>query len=256
MTKQASKNSTEKCNVPDPDWRINAFFYVAEDAVLHDSGQVIKKGALAKTVAEIKLSPRKTLTVPVPNIAAILLNASYNSFKLAKELRSRSLIDVAGNPNVQFANDAEAFDYIEKHLESIILAYTALEAFANSVIPENYQHIRHGRSKILLDVSHKEAIERTYSTEEKLGIVLPEILQCKSPKGLDLWQKFKSLKKARDKIIHAKTQESRFIQNSPGSIWEAAFSVTTPHVWTKEIIEYFASKMDQKPFWIAKFRSS
>lgn len=247
MTKNISK---------EVDWRTNTFCYVSEDAIIAGSGQTVKKGSLAKTVASIMLSPRRQLTIPIPNVAAILLNASYKAFGNAKEIRSRNLIDVAGNPHVEFANDGQAFDYIEGHLESIILAYSALEAFANFVIPENYQHIRHGRSKTILDVNSKEAIERTYSTEEKLGVILPDILQCKSPKSLVIWRNFKSLKKARDKIIHAKTDESRFIENVAGSIWESAFSVTAPHIWAKELIEYFASKMEPKPYWIAHFRSS
>ncbi len=47
-------------------------------------------------------------------------------------------MDKSLQADVYFPSDKEAFDYIERMIEAIILAFTALEAFVNEAIPDDF----------------------------------------------------------------------------------------------------------------------
>ena len=53
-----------------------------------------------------------------------------------------------------------------------------------------------------------EQVQRNLSTEEKLGTVLPMILNTESPRDAQAWSEFGRLKRARDSTIHMKPQDA------------------------------------------------
>jgi hypothetical protein len=235
------------------DWRLQTFTYLAEDWVSPWSGALSPKGTRITVSSIISLTKKKQLTIPLPNASALLLNSSALAFISARKIRERSGIDKTLHTEVNFPSDAEAFDYIEKMIESVVLAFTALEAFVNEVIPSDYLYARHNRSDVILEVASKKTIERHTTLDEKLTIVLPEILSCTSPKGGRCWHGYKTLKNARDRIIHMKTEDRRSSGAEIDTVWKAIVLAPAPHIAAKAVIDHFVSTMKAKPHWHQHF---
>lgn len=235
------------------DWRLQTFSYLAEDWVSPWTGGLSPKGTRITVSTIIPLAKKKYLTIPLPNASALLLNSSALAFVSAREIRGLSGIDKTLHKEVNFPTDKDAFDYIEKMIESIVLAFTAIEAFANEAIPADYFYARHGKSEIILEAANKKTIERFTSLDEKLTEVLPEFLCCPSPKGRRCWQGYKQLKNIRDRIIHMKTEDRRSSGPEIDTVWKAIILTPEPHLSAKKIIEYFINSMQEKPHWHHNF---
>lgn len=61
---------------------------------------------------------------------------------------------------------------------------------------------RDGKKKVKKPAKHWE--ERA-STEDKFGVILPQHMDVPTPKGMKMWEDFRSLQKARNEIIHPKS---------------------------------------------------
>lgn len=120
---------------PINDWRLQTFTYLTEDWISPWSGVLSPKGTRIKVSFIIALTKKKQLTIPLPNASALLLNSSALAFISARTIRDRSGIDKTLHTGVNFPSDEEAFDYNEKMIESIVLAFTSLEEFVNETIP-------------------------------------------------------------------------------------------------------------------------
>ena len=93
---------------------------------------------------------------------------------------------------------------LEEDMKSIIMAYTAIEAFANeTVLPEDKIYIPE-KAKTIATRLHYEKFTRM-ELEEKLAQVLPKKLKIppidKDGKD-DMWQNYKELEDLRHAIIH------------------------------------------------------
>lgn len=135
-------------------------------------------------------------------------------------------------------------------IQSIVLAFTAIEAFANETIPSDYIYGRHHRSEIILQAVGKTEIERRITIDEKLCEVLPDVLKCKSPKGSSCWQAYKKLRETRDRIIHMKTEDRRSSGPEIETIWKAIVTSPAPHRAAKSLIEHFGKSMEVMPKWL------
>jgi len=236
--------------VTDRDWRLQTTTTLAKDWVSPWSGEVSEKGSRITVVTVAKLNSKKLVTIPVPNGSAILLSASKKSYSRAKALRKKSNIDSSIKRNVEFLSEEDAFDYLEDTIQSIILSFSAIEAFANEVIPEDFQYAHYRKSKIILETANKQQIERHISLEEKLSQVIPEVLGIPSPKTHKSWSDFKVLKKLRNRIIHMKSQDRKSSGPENDTLWHELIKLNTPHKTAFEVIKYFTSKMDRPPQWV------
>jgi hypothetical protein len=63
-------------------------------------------------------------------------------------------------------------------------------------------------------------LERTLSTEEKVGEVVPSLLGIASPKGKAAWANFVGLKRMRDAVIHLKAVDQYPNRQEPGHVDE------------------------------------
>lgn len=235
------------------DWRLQTTTHLAEDWVNPWSGTVSPKGTRITLASVIQLTKKKLLTIPIPNATASMLNASARAFESANSLRVASNIDKSLKKEVSFSTEADALDYIERMIESIVLAYSAIEAFANEAIPNDYFYARHKSSDLLLEASGKKTIERKIPTDEKLTNILTEILGCTSPKGKQCWQHYQKLKSSRDRIIHMKTEDRQSSGPEIDTIWKAIMLTPTPHLTAKNLIDYFVKNMENKPQWHQRF---
>jgi len=235
------------------DWRLQTTTHLAEDWTSPWTGVTSPKGTRITVVSVIQLTKKKTLTIPIPNATALMLNASARSFESARALRATSEFDMSLKKEVSFTSEVDALDYIERMIESIILAYTAIEAFANESIPTDFVYARHKSSAVVLEAASKETIERHIPTDEKLTAVLPEVLGCKSPKGTHCWQNYKQLKDARDRIIHMKTVDRKSSGPEIDTLWKAIVLTQAPHLSAKAVIDHFVKNMINKPQWHQRF---
>ena len=236
---------------PKNDWRIidSSYGRVAEDTYIPSVGQTAKKGAQITVVSSIRLGSKKNLTIAVPNATALFLNMSARSWKEAGEIRERNEIDNPTEKKVEFSGNSEAFDYIERVIESVIMAFSGLEAFVNEMVPDDYCYYTHRTSKTILEPMNKEEIERHLSLTEKLESVLPDALKTNSPKGRDFWGEFIKLKKIRDRIIHMKTADRESSGPDNPNLWHELFRVSCPHRQAMKMMDFFLNETNAQPKW-------
>lgn len=236
------------------DWRLQTTTHLAEDWVSPWTGIRATKGARITVVSVIQLTKKKCITVPIPNATASMLNGAAIAYESARRLRADSDIDKTLKKDVSFCSETDALNYIERMIESIVLSFSAIEAFANESIPADFVYARHKSSEILVEAANKETIERFLSLDEKLTSVLPEILGCKSPKGTRCWRDYRELKDARDRIIHMKTEDRKSSGPEVDTVWKAIILSPAPHLAAKTVIDYFVAVMKVRPQWHSRFR--
>lgn len=237
----------------DDDWRLHATARLAEDWLNPWTGQTVPKGARVTVSSVIQLTKTKQLTIPLPNATALLLNASALAFAVAKEIRDANGLDRTIHSQVSFQSDKEAFDYVERMIEAIILGFTALEAFVNEIIPEDFVYARHFKSETILEAANKTSIERHIPIDEKLTSVLTDVLKCPSPKSSRCWANYKQLKETRDRVVHMKSQDRKSSLASVDTLWKAIFITPAPHLTIKAVIDHFVKTMQTKPGWHSRF---
>lgn len=188
-------SNTQITDPPHDDWRLQATARISVDWENPWSGQTMPKGTRLTVCSIIQLTKKNQLTIPLPNATALLLNSSPNAFQSTKTIRSANGIDSTIHDGVTFNSDKEAFDYVERMIEAVFLAFTGLEAFINDSIPHDFIYARHKQSGVILGAANKSNIERHFNIDKKLTLVLPEALKCSSPKGKRCWEAYKQLKK-------------------------------------------------------------
>mgnify|MGYP000140313203 CR=1 FL=1 len=200
------------------DWRINTVTHTTKDWMNPWTNQIVKSGIRLEVVATVKNKVKKEFHFPIPNASAMMLNASRRAYRDSLILRRKNKIDIDNSKG--FSSASYAIDYLERVMESVLCAHTALEAFSNEIIPDDYIYNGIDRHKEPQKMD-KLAIERNLSLEIKLDKILPEVLNTKTPKGRMCWESFSKLNKLRNRIIHMKTIDRRSINFEETSIWNA-----------------------------------
>lgn len=194
----------------------------------------------------------------IPNITALMLNISYKQWNIGIDSLNKtcpysfggeknSILFVSGEKTSVF------YDSLEKIIQSYVFAYSAIEHFANSTIPDNYVYSRKRNNGGRIGKFNKDQVERSVSLDEKLSYVLPEILKIESLKLNQVWNKYVKLKNARNNIIHFKSKDFYPKSWPEGeSIWnELVFAVQkiNPALISKEVISYFIGQFQDVPRW-------
>lgn len=99
----------------------------------------------------------------------------------------------------------EYFDYFELITTALIFAYSSIEAFTNSFIPDDYTFTRPNGTKVM----DKKYIERHFSLTEKLKTIFTDIYQTPNPENEAWWQSLSELQDLRDQTIHTKQHYSQ-----------------------------------------------
>ena len=190
-----------------------------------------------------------------------MLNAAkkgYESARLLDEKRRAAEVEEAD----AFEVLEHIFDMLEEDMQSIIMAYTAIEAFANATVqPEDEIYIP-GESGIIAERLPYEKF-MYMSLEKKLDRVLPEKLKLPpiNKNGEDdTWQDYKELEDLRNAVIHMKGEGRRSnVIEKPAVIWkriyEAGVKWKTPaYMRAFFLIKYFSrDKSGEYPNWIVNF---
>ncbi len=173
---------------------------------------------LLQDIETALIDGKNEITYFCPNNIAILLSIGSKALLSAKMLYSENYY----SPSVDFRlenvkGDKKGFlnrvsktvcDYIEYIQTSIVFAYTALETFANLSIPDGYTYKVENKSKGIVEIYNKEAIERRLSLKIKLQYILRQIYDTEKLEDQKWWGYFSNLERFRNDIIHQKTINS------------------------------------------------
>ncbi len=237
-----------KPETPPLDWRHRTVDTLAKDFTSPFTGILHKAGAPVSVITLVKHGDQE-LQIGDPSAPALFINASWISYqasiKIHPFLHGSTLRQGIDQPTI-------AYDYLEAIMSAIIFAFTAIEAFANEEIPEDYQYPTHRKSGISI-IFQKSSIERHIDLVEKLAIILPAVKQVPSPKGTKIWQDFRELNQIRDQIVHLKTLDrltSKVGNLYPNSIWSRLLAPNQPNypLIAKNMITTFADQ--EKYSWL------
>jgi len=230
------------------DWRCHIVVQLAAPATLPGSSTAIPAGAIGKGVAIVDYQTNR-VAFSIPSATALFLSLSKRYYESASII----VQTFSSTPKLQSLDDVKVFSYLENIMASIVFAYTALEAFANEEIPDDYVHtIVKSKSS---EIYRKSQIERSLSLQTKLSDILPAIHEVPSPKGNKIWQDFLALEELRNNIIHMKTADREHVGYSNHSIWSKLVTDPVPYVlpFAKLMIDYFYTLRKLKPHWYEQF---
>ncbi|MCG8397516.1 hypothetical protein LWS67_13335 [Bacillus atrophaeus] len=149
-----------------------------------------------------------------PNNVGILLSIANKSTESAKKIFKEKI-----NPDVvdHFENYSNMsreesiimkskimYDFIETVQVGIVFGYTALEAFANLSIPQEFKY-EADNNKGIIEIYDKSAIERWVTLKMKISDILVDIYETDSIKNKKIWSEFLEFEKLRHEIIHQKS---------------------------------------------------
>ena len=192
-----------------------------------------------------------------PNNVGMLLAISSKAMHMAKKLYDEGILfqqedeaktNSANSKDKIVANSQIVYDYIEMIQICIVFGYTALEAFTNLSIPDDYEYKTKPNSKGVIEIYDKEAIERWTALKTKISEILVDIYKTRNIKSLNIWDKFVQFEIMRNEIIHQKSINNtdfykKYFQKKVFELCK------TP----MEIIDFFFEKRENKgvtnPLW-------
>lgn len=149
-----------------------------------------------------------------PNNISILLYVYRNELKkyrltLKNHVLKNDLGEQYSKENKLTFTSKMVYEMIQYAEAAIIFGYTALEAFVNGCIPDDYVY-EFTNSKGIVERYDIRAIERWLSLSDKLKNVLGDILNDKNLANQSFWSDFKELETIRNTIVHLKKEDSDF----------------------------------------------
>lgn len=159
--------------------------------------------------------PKNPFEFFAPNNVGMLLSICHNYRDQAKELYKSAIdpnlhdhsVTKSKTDKKRFLQDKSilAANYIELIQIAVVFAYTAVEAFVNLSIPDDYKYEVRVKNKGITEIYDKTAIERWVTLGDKLSHILTVIYKTQKIESEKFWSHFKSLEKLRNNIIHQKS---------------------------------------------------
>lgn len=245
------------------DWRLQGVTRIAQDiSAAYPGGPSHKAGTPLYLVTSTRGTGDKPIGFVTPNSTALALNiaikASIESTKLLPLVIFEKVITPEG-PGRSVKNAGPLFDYFESCMISVTFSFQALETFCNWEIADKVKGALTVRRDKGEETIVADEIERKLSTEEKLHLILPNLLGKDSPKGKKVWENFKKLKRARDSIVHIKSIDQYPNRRHLGRVDQDSlyfvFLNNKMTIFPKaaiEMIHYFYNGSDGDPRWLEK----
>lgn len=227
------------------DWRYRVVTTLTKDFKSPHKGILHKKGAPVSVITSVKHGELR-VSIGDPSAPALFLSQAHKAYEQAIKIhpfRDSNLSPEGGDPS------PIVYDYLELLMASIIFAYTAIEAFVNEEIPEDFVYETERSSTGILVAYQKDSIERRVNLDEKLGTILPKAINRPSPKGLKIWEDYLILKRLRDRIVHLKSRDRAYSKGRnlyPDSIWSQLLNPKQANypLISKKIMLHFREKED------------
>ncbi|WP_252229638.1 MULTISPECIES: hypothetical protein [unclassified Clostridium] len=149
-----------------------------------------------------------------PNNVGILLTIANKALVEAQRIYNEEIdpdkinhtdIVNGGKENELKEKTVIVYEFIEAIQTSIVFGYTAIEAFTNLSINDDYKYENSIDSKGIIEIYDKKAIERWLSLDVKISNILADIYKCRTIKNEKIWNKFKLFEDCRNQIIHQKS---------------------------------------------------
>lgn len=218
----------------------------------------VEKGSMVFQELDEVNFKNNSLTYFPPNNVGLLLSISKRYLKEAKELYAKEINPSTVNHSyVETTQIKKEFlklkskivaDYIEMIQICIVFGYTALEAFANLSITDNYEYKVQVKSKGITELYDKKAIERWVKLSDKVSKILPDIYETKKIETAKFWDYFIKLEKYRHDIIHQKSIEKTDFYKTYFN--KDIFDICScPELVLKFFYETHASKQRTNPLW-------
>jgi hypothetical protein len=253
--------SDEHPNIANRDWRLHAITTLSATYTSPSTGYVHPVGTVVQKCGFVQVGS-DLIDIQIANPAAMFLSLASRSAASAGELRAEILGTLEKHPSsnalaVPDSKDSQLFDCLEDAIACVIFAYTAVEAFANESIPDEFEYRRDNPGGKFIELYNKDQIERNVSLDEKLDKVLPLIFDVPSPKGTKLWEDYVRLTRIRNRLIHLKSKDLR--ESGPDSaaeyLWThiLAEDVKFFPQYSAMIMGHFLQK--DRPRWLSRFLS-
>lgn len=189
----------------------------AEDWRLHAVGPV---GTGLGMLATSEKHEKKIVNFALPSAPALFLGLARDAHVRRQQLKYSNLFD-RNEQGIWPENHTNLFNYFQDFALEVIFSHTALESFANEVLPVDAMYsFKRSKTNTTFEFVREE-IERQVSLDEKLSQVLPKLFGLKSPKGLKPWEEYKNLKHFRDRLVHLKSTDRKASGPENQTIWGA-----------------------------------
>ncbi|SDD66741.1 hypothetical protein [Pedobacter soli] len=168
-----------------------------------------------------------------PNDIGLFSSTADRNLKQAIDFYNKTILPRFNYYHGNFPDlkiQAEYYDYFEMITTALIFAYTAVEALANLLIPNDIQIITDN------NIIHTKADVDWYSLETKLKTISDVVLSTPPAESQPWWGKFKRLQKIRNQSIHTKPSDSQLRYSS--LLEKKIFKVIGVH---KEIITFYGT---------------
>lgn len=214
--------------------------------VFKSSKGIAHDNKLVSASTRVKLE-KKDVSIPVPSHAALCLNLAHNAHLRAKDLWTPEIIK---STSTGFTVEDELpvlYDLFEQIILNVVFSYTALEAFSNTIIPDDFVFSRLRDDKKFEESYGKEQIERHLSLDVKLSEVLPLITGKNFRRGSSLWTEYANLRERRNRIIHVKSADLGITLAGERTIWEELLKLRTTDssLTAHKIIKHLLPEADE-----------
>lgn len=139
--------------------------------------------------------------IPLPDLALVYFDFGHISNRIRKEYEKKLFEKLTAREQVTEEASNELYHYFGAASSCIIGMYNALEAFVNSIIPDDFVFQKELKQKT--ELYNKEQIQRNMGTMEKIKDLLPQIFKNKFNLSSSL---ITDLKNLRDEIVHTKSK--------------------------------------------------
>lgn len=200
------------------DWRIAAAAPLAAALpAAYPGGPSFKAGSRFLLSCSGAAGPLGVVSFVAPSPVALAMNIAYSAAQQAEALKRSFKYMEAPSPTGpvrHITSTTELFDYIERSMVAVFFSYQAIEAFCNEEILRISPAVIEVKGKKGKDLLEIREAERRLLTSEKLGNVLPKILNVSTIKGMVLWETFLELEYVRGEVVHLKNQTVQNIHSS------------------------------------------
>lgn len=237
------------------DWRIQAATTtVTEIPAAFPGGPSHPAGSTGVLVSQVTPAEGVPIAFPAPSAAALALGVAARAARTAAGLRNDLRFDTAVAPggavqSLESTSTSRLFDYFDHCFVAVVFSIQALEAYCNYKIAHaakgDLTVQRRGQQVSLSPLE----VERELSIDEKLGEVLPGLLDVPTPKGRAEWEAYIHLRRLRDATVHIKshhqwTGSSGDFEHSPYAwfVQQPVLIVPLPAI---RLLRYFAIEHEQ-----------
>lgn len=193
----------------------------------------------------------------IPSHAAICLHLANQAHIKSASVNLGELVVKCPKSN-QVASDKIGwlYNFFEQRFLNIVFSFTALEAFANQTVPDDFVFSKLRQDKKSTESFDKDQIERNLSLDIKLSEVLPKITGIKFEKGTSLWNQYSKLKAIRDRIVHIKSVDMGIKDRKITSVWAEILEGrnTDYSLVAHRVIQHFPVKHDKSSSPVAQGR--